>query len=360
MEFIFNFTNIGKNISGLGRYSKSILETLECLKFNDVNIKVYLNRAVIKDFNHIKNLQLLSAPSYVSPDFAFKGHLARLLWSNYLAVKGKKAVIFNPSQLEGVFIKKNKAITVIHDLIPLIFKKGKLYYYFKYFLPYILNNSLKIITVSEHTKKLLLEHYKNISERKVHVIYNGISKKFNFLNLTKEPFILYVGRFEELKNIKNLLKAFSLLVKKYKLDYELVLIGSGELNVGNLDEVVKRKIKVFKNISDEKLVEFYNKASLFVFPSFYEGFGFPPLEAMACGTPVVVSNVSSLPEVCGDAGYYIDPYNVEDITRGMYEVLKDETLQKELVQKGFKRVKQFSWEKTVKDILEIMKEVANL
>ncbi|MCD6419940.1 MAG: glycosyltransferase family 4 protein, partial [Synergistetes bacterium] len=110
-------------------------------------------------------------------------------------------------------------------------------------------------------------------------------------------------------------------------------------------------------VSDEELVKWYNRAQVFVLPSKFEGFGLPPLEAMACGTPVIVSNVASLPEVCGDAAYYVDPYDVEDIALGIRTVLSDENLQKELVRKGFERVKLFSWEKTAKQILEVFEEV---
>ena len=137
MHIIFNFTNIGNYNSGLGRYSISILESLHKID-PSTDIKVYLNKSVLskfKAFESLKtNLKILPAPSFISPDFGFKGHITRLLWTNYLALKERNAIIFNPSQLEGVLVKhkSNKIITVIHDLIPFLFKRGKLYYYFKY------------------------------------------------------------------------------------------------------------------------------------------------------------------------------------------------------------------------------------
>jgi glycosyltransferase involved in cell wall biosynthesis len=103
------------------------------------------------------------------------------------------------------------------------------------------------------------------------------------------------------------------------------------------------------------LVEYYNKASLFVFPSFFEGFGIPPIEAMACGCPCVVSNVASLPEVCGDAAYYVNPYDVEDIARGIETVLNDEKLRNDLIKKGFENIKRFSWQDSARKIIEIIK-----
>jgi glycosyltransferase involved in cell wall biosynthesis len=110
-------------------------------------------------------------------------------------------------------------------------------------------------------------------------------------------------------------------------------------------------------ISDIELVQLYQKAKLFVYPSLYEGFGIPPLEAMACGTPVIVSNVASLPEVCEDAAYYVNPYDVNNIAEGIKTVLKDEILQKELIQKGLARVKLFSWEKSTNKLIDIINSI---
>jgi len=107
------------------------------------------------------------------------------------------------------------------------------------------------------------------------------------------------------------------------------------------------------------LFDLYKNASLFVFPSFYEGFGIPPLEAAACGCPLVVSNVSSLPEIYGDAAYYVDPYDVENITEGMYKVLTDNKLRMKLIQNGLERVKMFSWDISAKKHINVFEEVLN-
>ncbi len=104
------------------------------------------------------------------------------------------------------------------------------------------------------------------------------------------------------------------------------------------------------------MVNLYRNASLFVFPSFYEGFGLPPLEAVACGCPLVVSNVGSLPEVCGDAAYYVNPYDVENITEGMYKVLTNNALGQRLIQKGFERVEMFNWERSAKEHKKVFEE----
>ena len=108
-------------------------------------------------------------------------------------------------------------------------------------------------------------------------------------------------------------------------------------------------------VDDDQLKQLYRKAKLFLFPSLYEGFGLPPLEAMACGCPVIVSKAASLPEICGDAAYYVNPYDVEDIAKGIYTVLTDEGLQKELIRKGLQRVKLFSWEKSARELINIFR-----
>jgi len=110
-------------------------------------------------------------------------------------------------------------------------------------------------------------------------------------------------------------------------------------------------------LRDEEIIELYNRSEFFVFPSLYEGFGFPPLEAMACGCPVIVSNVSSLPEVVGDAGIFVDPYSFEDIASKMVLLANNERLKEELKEKGFMRIKQFSWDKAAEEHIKVFKEV---
>ena len=166
------------------------------------------------------------------------------------------------------------------------------------------------------------------------------------------------------KNFKSVLKAF----KELDIDYKLIMVGNfGENFI--IDEETKtiikqaeksNKIEFRKNVSDEELIKLYNQSKLFIYPSFYEGFGLPPLEAMACGTPVITSNVSSLPEVGGDAVMYCNPYDVEDIKNKIEMVLNDEKLQQEMIQKGLQRVKKFTWEKSAKKHLEVFEEVLKI
>ncbi|WP_022671151.1 glycosyltransferase family 4 protein [Hippea alviniae] len=258
---------------------------------------------------------------------------------------------------------KNKVVT-IHDIswkhFPCSVSK-KFYSFYNFLIPKIAKNSLLIFTVSEFSKNDISKNL-NIDKDKVEVIYNAIACKFKRIDsIKKKNIILSVATLQPYKNMEGLIKSFILLKSKYSefKNYKLVLVGGINQkvfrNTGTLNLIGNKQNIVFTGyVSDNELVKWYNKAKLFVLVSKFEGFGIPPLEAMACGTPVIVSNVASLPEVCGDAAYYVDPYNVENIAKGMKTVLENESLQKELIQKGFKRVKMFSWEKSAQKIIGIL------
>jgi len=271
------------------------------------------------------------------------------------------------------FLPKNSVVT-IHDMTQFLFPKlfGKLK---RSAAGIVLRNALKkagrIITDSESTKKDLKNYYPEFAG-KIKVIYPGISGNFkplsddNIIAFKKSKgindYILYVGNRKPTKNINRLLEAFSIIKKKYH-DLQIIIIGEKFSKIDEVDVLRKQlslkgdTVKEVIRVSDEELLNYYCGAKVLAHPSLYEGFGFTPLEAMACGCPVVVSNISSLPEVCGDAAYYVDPYNVENIAEGMAKVLIDENLRNTLVQNGFERIKLFNWEKAAKDALKVFEEV---
>jgi glycosyltransferase involved in cell wall biosynthesis len=220
----------------------------------------------------------------------------------------------------------------------------------------------KIITVSEYSKKEIEKYYPN-AKAKIEVIYLGFDKSFKRLdNIKKKNQILYVGSMNSRKNFVGVLKAFELLNQK---DYTLLLVGNFSANFAvdaktqKLIEQAQASVNIeFRSgVSDEELVKMYNESKLFVFASFYEGFGLPVLEAMACGTPVICSDTSSLPEVGGDAVVYCNPLNVEDIKEKIEMVLADEVLQQKMITEGLERAQLFSWEKSAKEHLEVFQKV---
>jgi len=274
-------------------------------------------------------------------------------------------------------------VVTIHDLTPLIlpgmvdFRAGeRIVYKFKLKCA---QKAERIIADSENTKKDIIKLLK-VNEEKVKVIYLARDSKFHPIENRdildeirkkyhlKKSFILYVGGLSsETKNIKRLIKAFARLLKMSETKYDLVIVGEYKGNYyqpyfKSLQRVIREhslegKVIFVGFIPEEDLLSLYNAAELFVFPSLYEGFGIPPLEAMACGTPVVSSNAASLPEVVGDAALLFDPHKIEEMTQAMQKVLMDNNLCQSLITKGFKQVRKFSWEETARETLKVYEEI---
>jgi len=178
----------------------------------------------------------------------------------------------------------------------------------------------------------------------------------------QDQFVLYAGGVKPHKNLERLIRAFG-IVRSRGLDHlKLVLIGDDISKYAALRRAVHdlqlhQYVRFLGHLPEETLAVMYRLAAVLVFPSLYEGFGLPPLEAMASGTPVVTSNVSSLPEVAGDAAVLVDPYDPEAIADGIYRVLTDERLRRDMVHKGIARAGQFSWEQSVRRVRAIYGEV---
>lgn len=364
---IVNATNIGYKYHGIGVYSLNILKELTQLQ-TDLNFIVYLNKSCkphIKGINFPDNFIIKWVPAFLSPDRNFKGHILRLIFSNLISLKHWKYLQFNTSQLEINFFRKNQVVT-IHDIIPLLFPQyhKKQYFYFKIILKYGLKYARFVLTPSTHSKELLQKIY-NLPDRRIKVIYNGANTlKLNLEKLDcvkEENFILYLGRINRMKNIQGMLKSFDLISSK--INQKLVIVGNNEkelqkeINAAGLKKESRNKIVFKKNLTEEEKCALMKKASLFLFVSLYEGFGLPPVEAMACGCPVIASNNSSLPEVCGDAAYYVDPENPSEIANGILEVLNNDELRNRLVNNGINRSLLFNWSFSAKDHLRVIEHV---
>lgn len=267
-----------------------------------------------------------------------------------------------------------KSILTIHDLsfrrYGEFFSLRKNFWHKMVNVKKLVNKFDKIIAVSKNTKRDIVELY-GVDENKIEVIYPGIGEEFGEVKSQKlkvknkydlpEKFILFLGTIEPRKNIEGLISAFNELKKDERFkEYKLVLAGGKGWKSENIyltwkNSPYKNDINFLGYIPKEEKPVLYSLASLFVYPSFYEGFGFPPLEAMAAGVPVITSFASSLPEVVGEAGLMVDPYNITDIKIAMEKILIDEKLKNSLVAKGFEQVKKFSWEKTAEKYLEIFR-----
>jgi glycosyltransferase involved in cell wall biosynthesis len=244
----------------------------------------------------------------------------------------------------------------------------------------VLQNAARVIAVSQFTRNEI-EKLLAIADHRIEVVYNAIDERFLSGHATAAdreliaqrylvnyPFILYAGAIRPHKNVVRIIEAFSALKSELQKegqfpDLKLIVIGDDLSSHPRLRRTVVRgcvqnDVRFLGFVPIEVLRIFYDVAKIFVFPSLYEGFGLPPLEAMAHGTPVVTSNTSSLPEVAGNAALLVNPENVFEIRRGLQRVLLDAALRERMKQRGYEQAQKFSWTTSVSRILEIYREVA--
>ena len=271
-----------------------------------------------------------------------------------------------------------KSVVTIHDCIHLRFPQylpNRLgYVYARSSLWVATHRATRVLTVSETSKRDILRYF-HVPESKIDVIYNAIDERLGEAPSDAEmaqvreryqlndPFVLYAGNIKPHKNLERLIEAFHTLRRGGLENVKLLIIGDEISKYATLRRAVQRHklhkhVRFFGFVSDKTLASLYRLASVFVFPSLYEGFGLPPLEAMASGTPVVTSNVSSLPEVAGDAAVLVDPYDAIDIKEGIKRVLSDPVLREEMKRKGLQRAREFSWERSAARTREIYLETA--
>ena len=239
-----------------------------------------------------------------------------------------------------------------HDLIPLRFPRtgSRLTAYFKYYIPQVLSQAEHIICNSEATAKDVTDFFKIPSKKITPIPLGYDSQRFQFLDLPTKNYFLYLGRHDHYKNLYRLIEAFANLPNSY--EYELWFAGPTD---NTYTPTLKTKIrelgltnlvKFLDYVPTGELPKIISQAIALVFPSLWEGFGFPVLEAMGCGTPVITSNISSLPEVAGDAAILVNPKNVGEITDAMNVIAQDRGERSRLRTLSLARVKEFSWEKT--------------
>jgi len=310
---------------------------------------------------------------------SYENHFTRDFWEQvYLPLKlhtYKIDVYHGPNYVLPIFAKTGMVLTA-YDMT--LFATPEYYKPISRFrVQRLLKTSAKrahkIVTGSENSKQDIIEILK-VPEEKVQVVYIGIEDVYRAIDDKRgldfvktrygitSRFILHVGSLNPRKNIPRLIDAYNILPAEILKEYELVIVGKKSWKADKIFAKTKQlgledRVIFTGFVADSDLPLLMNAADLLAFPSLYEGFGIPPLEAMACGTPVVASNTSSIPEVVGDAALLFDPYNVEEIANAMYRALTNEQLRDELRQKGFERAKQFSWEKAARETLAVYEGV---
>jgi len=296
-----------------------------------------------------------------------------------LALQRERVTLFHAPHYVLPPLVRCRSVVTIHDCIHLMFpqylpNRGALAYA-RTSMAMAAKRATRVLTVSETSKNDIMRFF-GTAASKIDVIYNAYDARFGVEPREEDvvrvreryqlhdEFVLYAGNVKPHKNLERLIDAFH-IVRSRGLDHlKLVMIGDDISKYASLRRAVHqyqlhKYVRFLGYLPEETLAVMYRLAGVFVFPSLYEGFGLPPLEAMASGTPVVTSNVSSLPEVTGDAAQLVDPYDPEAIADGIYRVLTDVDLRRELRRRGLARARQFSWETSVRRVREIYGEAAN-
>lgn len=352
--------------TGIGRYVQNLVENLA--KIDGKNrYGVVLNKGDEREITESENLKIFRTRANI-PVYSIR---EQTLLPFEIKRSGPDLVhypSFNMPLAGG-----KPVVATIHDLIYYLnfdaCPNRLAYLYARFMFKRVVNIAQKIITGSEFTKKEIVRHL-GVEAKKVVVIYHGVSPLYRPVEAgmrktvisrygIKGGYVFYAGSHQPRKNLVRLVKAFSTIKDR---EHQLVLAGKIDPRREELYNAAKEKgldgrVLFIGSVPEEDLPSLYSGATAFVFPSLNEGFGLPPLEAMACGAPVISSDATSLPEVVGDAAVLVDPADAVAIADGIDRLLASSMLQSELREKGLERAKQFSWEAAAKKTLRVYEEV---
>jgi len=367
-KIAINGTMLSENPSGIGIYGINIINGLnDYFKKKEINLSVFSPSS----FGLSKEIKIIPVPHIIkSRQYKLVAALFRFFWNqiSYFKLKGNFDLVFCITA-QGNFFLKNQ-VMVVHDLLSLKMKGLTRFQrvYFRYFLPSLLKKTRNIITVSEATKLDIIS-YLGVDENKIHVVPCGYNNELYYPDFNYNPlliekyglknYFLAVGPSYPHKNFERLIQAYSELDKNKRDQNPLVIVGG----IADYIETLKKfildldadlNIVFLGYIPLNELPVFYRNAQALIFPSLFEGFGLPPLEAMASGCPVICSGTSSMPEVCGNAAIYFDPFNYLEIKDGLNKILDDKVYREGLIEKGLVQAKRFSWTLASEQIGEIL------
>ena len=347
--FVVNGRYLTQKATGVHRYAFEI-----CNKLHEMGV----------DFH-------VAVPNEIHPDYKFSfkvvkcGSFNTHLWEQISLPRYLKS-IGSPLLISftgcGPLNYSNQIMTihdVSHERYPEWFSKNY-YRFYHYMMPRIGKKAHAVLTVSEFSKKEIVDTL-GINAEKIHVVHSNVPfhnkpSKEEILSFSRNPeaerYILAVSSMDPRKNFVRLVEAFDKIKDK---SVKLYIIGMSfkAFNTPDLQKLIGENVHLPGYIPDEKLQTMYQNALLSVYPSLYEGFGLPPLESMTYGCPVINSDIPALHEVSQDAALYVDPYNVDDITQKIEQLLVDEPLRTELQEKGLEQIKKYSWDKSAKQVYEL-------
>lgn len=352
--------------TGIGRYNYELINHL--LEIDKENTYViFMNEPEYSEFSFFaKNVEKICAGA----KYYSLGEQLGFMWKLYKA----RLDVMHFTHFNNALLYLKRQTVTIHDLTLSFFpgkKMTKWYHRLAYFLSVwcVTKKAYRIIAISENTKKDLIKVL-GVSEKKITVVTEGASQDFSKITDTARledtkkrleldhPFLLYTGVWRDHKNVVGLIKAFHKLTQSETFDADLVITGKRDPVYTEVEETVKelgleKRVKLVGLVSETDLTALCSLATIYTFPSFYEGFGLTILEAFAAELPVACSNTSSLPEVGGEAVVYFDPYSIDDMAEKIGMLYNNKELQKELIEKGKKQLSLFSWEDMTKKIRDI-------
>ncbi|MCU0541757.1 MAG: glycosyltransferase family 4 protein [Oscillatoriaceae cyanobacterium Prado104] len=351
-RLLINLSFLTPEPTGIGTYAANIFPHLQQLA------------PTLLTSQKIENYNCYQIPEDLTPDRGTKGQINRLRWTQFdfpkIYKKLQSNLIFSPLP-EAPLYSRCRSIVTVHDLIPLRFPKrfSRLTAYFRYYIPQVLKQAEHIICDSQSTLEDVANFFK-ISDKKMSVVPLACDKNnFRYLDLPTQNYFLYTGRHDPYKNLERLIAAFATLGDR--TNCELWLAGPPNAYTPQLIEQVaelglKASVKFLGYVSYTELPVLMNQAIALVFPTLWEGFGLPILEAMACGTPVITSNISSMPEVAGNAALLVNPYSIGEIAEAMQTVATNSQVRSKLKTASLAQADRFSWEKTGTETANILQK----
>lgn len=350
MTILVNLSPVLPQPTGISTYSLNVIKALRSLQ-----------PEVVSSFQ-MDGYAWHRSPADLTADYGLKGHLKRLLWTQFQLPKLYQeldARLLFSVLPEAPLGSNCRFIVMVHDLIPLHFPRfSPATFYNQYYIPQVLQQAKHLICNSNATAQDIMQFCGIPASQITPIPLAYDAQNFRFLDLPTCNYFLYLGRFAPYKNVQRAIAAFAAL--PHYANYELWLAGSPDqrqmllLKAQIEDLKLTQQVKFLDYVAYDELPTLINQAIALIFPSLWEGFGLPALEAMACGTPVITSNLSSLPEVTGDAALLIDPYDVGAIARAMHDLATDDRLRAHLRTASLARASQFSWFKTGQATAEVL------
>jgi glycosyltransferase involved in cell wall biosynthesis len=365
---------LDRSPTGIGRYTKELLLSMKAVSSQNEIVVLATERQLDKSLTEGLETHYVTGCRTLPVLMTLgNGILGRLAKRHDLDLihdpNGIAPFIGLPGNVPG--------IVTLHDAFPFVHPESHNWldnWRYRWYLPSALRKTSQVITVSESSRSDLETHLGLDSDR-ISVIPEGVDPRFsptsapNGHEVLKKygvtsPYLLYVGALNGRKNIARMLEAFSIAREQHP-DYTLVIAGKKQWKTKSIDEAMsnrdlQRTVHFTGYVDDDDLPELYRSATAFLFPSLYEGFGLPPLEAMACGTPVITSDISSLPEVMGNAALMVDPLDVLSLSNAIKRVLSDPVLRQSMIGRGLTRANDFRWENSAEQTMSLYERVLAL